>query len=333
MKSKKRSKFLALLAAGLVLTGCEDTQSTEALKPKKEVEISYETDNHEIYHQIQAEIEREKQELNIEKVKELMEMCETMAKESEATHHIDALITNFEQENREQDAKGYTEWTNPDGELHTSESRLYQDVYNMLKNIDKFDGLIKLGDNEYALYNEEGGINISDVYPSRFMHDYTCINTDKLKLFLLLLGKNSFNELMEKMGLEAKMDYRVDTEFIGKSLDPDAVQSSNMSVEFKGKDVESVSELAKIAEKWMRCTFSADEPSEIIAATVNMLSFDRTINNSKFAEWFMNPTCPYVEYSSDGKNTTFSFLDETKKTAPITESFRTEPDMCDARAL
>ncbi len=331
-RGRKRLLASLVVAGSLVVSGC-GTQGKKVEETKKGFGITYKNDNHDIYHRIKVETEKQKKESNIKKIKELMEMCETMAKESEATHHIDALITNFEQENREQDAKGYTEWTNPDGELHTSESRLYQDVYNMLKNIDKFDGLTKLGDNKYALYNEEGGINISDVYPSRFMDDYTCINTDKLKLFLLLLGKNSFNELMEKMGLEAKMDYRVDTEFIGKSLDPDAVQSSNMSVEFKGKDVESVSELTKIAEKWMRCTFSADEPSEIIAATLNMLSFNRTIKNSKFAEWFMNPTCPYVEYSSDGKNTTFSFLDGTKITAPITESFRTEPDVCDARAL
>ena len=322
----KRSRFLAFLAAGLVLTGCKNTQSTEGLKPETEVEISYETDNHEIYHQKQAEIEREKQELNIEKVKELMEMCETMASQSEASHHIDAIITQFEQENREQDAKGYTEWTNPEGELHNSKNRLFQDVYNMLKNIDKYDGLIKLGDNKYALDNSNGGIYIYDVYPSRFMTDYTCIEVDQLKMFLLSLVKDSFNELMNKMGLECEMDFKVYADLMGNSLDPDVIQANNIYVGFDGKDMKLVTDLTEIVQRWMKCTFSADESSEIVASIINTMLYNRAVENSKFAEWIMDPTCSYAEYSSHDTSTTFSFLEVPEIAIPTTKLFEEVTD-------
>ena len=317
--SKKRNKFVAaILAAGLI-TGCKDT-STEALEPNKGNSISYETDNHEVYHQIKTEtekeVEKEVEERNkkIERIKELMEMCETMASESVDSHHVGAIITQFEQENREQDAKGYTEWTNPDGELHSSESRLYQDVYKMLRNIDKF-CLIKLGDNTYALDNPKGGgIHSDDVLSSRFMDENNIrIDADISKKFLLLLVKDSFNNFMEKMGLKCVMDLSIPANLNGKALDPNVIQSDNLYVNFNGEDKELVEELNEIAERWMRCTFSADEPSEFVASFVNGMLFNRATENPIFAKWLMNlPTlrCSYEEYSSNNNSTTFDFLSE-----------------------
>lgn len=322
--SKKRNKFVAaILAAGLTITGCKDT-STEALEPNKGNSISYETDNHEVYHQIKTEKEVEKRNKKIERIKELMEMCETMASQSVDSHHVGAIITQFEQENREQDAKGYTEWTNPDGELHSSESRLYQDVYNMLKNIDKY-RLLKLGDNTYGLDNPKGGgIHSDDVLSSRFMDENNIrINVDESKIFVLLLLKDSFNNFMEKMGLKCAMDLRVPANLNGKALDPNVIQSDNLYVNFNGEDKELVEELNEIAERWMRCTFSADEPSEFVALFLNGMLYNRATENPIFAEWLMNLTtlrCSYEEYSSNNNSTTFDFLSESSEEYSLDDS-------------
>lgn len=311
--SKKRNKFVAaILAAGLI-TGCKDT-STEALEPNQGNSISYETDNHEVYHQIKTEKEVEKRNKKIERIKELMEMCETMASESVDSHHVGAIITQFEQENREQDKKEYTEWTNPDGELHNSKSRLYQDVYNMLRNVDRFDGLIKLGDNTYGLYTSEGGIHSDDVLSSSFMDKYNIrIDVDESKIFVLSLLKDSFNNFMEEMDLKCVMDLSIPANLNGKALDPNVIQSDNLYVNFNGEDKELVEELNKIAERWMRCTFSADEPSEFVALFLNGMLYNRATENPIFAEWLMNLTtlrCSYEEYSSNNNSTTFDFLSE-----------------------
>ena len=220
-----------------------------------------------------------------------------MASQSVDSHHVGAIITQFEQENREQDAKGYTEWTNPDGELHSSESRLYQDVYNMLKNIDKY-RLLKLGDNTYGLDNPKGGgIHSDDVLSSRFMDENNIrINVDESKIFVLLLLKDSFNNFMEKMGLKCAMDLRVPANLNGKALDPNVIQSDNLYVNFNGEDKELVEELNEIAERWMRCTFSADEPSEFVALFLNGMLYNRATENPIFAEWLMNATEEELPY-------------------------------------